>query len=100
MEIHLWCAGTTQDTGLEYCATTDASGEFELDDIDLGAPDATSKTYQVYVNRTRDSASPLNDWYGTYSGAVSIERDPSGAVSFQVCWVGPTSSQPVDPLLP
>jgi len=28
MEIRLWCAGTTQDAGLEYRTTTDVSGDF------------------------------------------------------------------------
>jgi hypothetical protein len=100
MEVHLWCAGTTQSAGLEYCATTDESGEFDLADIDLGSPDAMSRTYEVYVNRTRDSASPVNDWYGTYNGAVSVERDPSGAVDFRVRWMGPTPLQPSGPLEP
>ena len=100
MEVRLWCAGTTQSSELEYVATTDPSGTFGLDGVDLGDPDALAKTYEVYVNRTRDSETPLNDWYGTYSGAVSVERDPSGTVEFVLRWIDHTPEQPTEIVMP
>lgn len=100
MEVCLWCAGTVQATELEYRATTDESGTFELDDIDLGTPSAYAKTYEVYVNRTRESVEPINDWYGTYSGTVSVERDPAGSVGFVIAWIDHTPEQPSQGIQP
>jgi hypothetical protein len=94
MEVCLWCAGTTEDTELEYRATTGESGTFELADIDLGGPHAFAKTYEVYVNRTRECTEPINDWYGTHSGTVSVERDPGGPVEFVITWIDHTPAQP------
>jgi hypothetical protein len=94
MEVCLWCEGTTQSSELEYRATTDASGTFELDEIDLGAPHSFAKTYQVFVNRTRGSADPINDWYGTYSGTVSVEKEPGAPVEFVLTWIDHIPEQP------
>jgi len=94
MEVCLWCDGTTEATELEYRATTTESGIFELDDIDLGSPHAFAKTYEVFVNRTRDCADPINDWYGTHSGTVSVEKEPGAAVSFVVTWIDHTPEEP------
>jgi hypothetical protein len=94
MDVSLWCAGTTEDTELEYRATTDGSGTFALEDVDLGEPHALAKTYDVFVNRTRESAEPINDWYGTYSGTVSVEREPGGPIEFVVTWVDRTPELP------
>lgn len=100
MEVCLWCAGTTEAAELEYRTTTDVSGTFELDDIDLGAPDASAKTYDVFVNRTRESTEPINDWYGTYSGTVSVEKEPGAPVEFIVTWIDRTPEQPSDIMQP
>lgn len=94
MEVCLWCAGTTEAAELEYRATTDESGTFALEDIDLGGPHAYAKTYDVFVNRTRESAEPINDWYGTYSGTVSVEREPGAPVEFVITWIDRTPDQP------
>ncbi len=100
MEVCLWCAGTTEATELEYRATTAESGTFELDDIDLGSPHAFAKTYEVFVNRTRDCADPINDWYGTHSGTVSVEKEPGAAVSFVVTWIDHTPEEPAQTIEP
>jgi hypothetical protein len=100
MEVCLWCAGTTEATELEYRATTDEAGTFGLDDIDLGGPHAYSKTYDVFVNRTRESSDPINDWYGTYSGTVSVERESGSPVGFVVTWIDHTPEQPTQGIEP
>lgn len=100
MEVCLWCEGTTEAAELEYRATTDESGTFELDDIDLGGQHAFAKTYDVFVNRTRESEDPVNDWYGTYSGTVSVEKEPGGPVEFVVTWIDRTPEQPTQTIDP
>ena len=94
MEVCLWCAGTIETTELEYRATTSQSGTFELEHVDLGSPDAYAKTYEVYLNRTRECAEPINDWYGTYSGTVSVEKDPGTPVQYVIVWIDHTPEQP------
>jgi len=97
MEILLWCEGTTQSSGIEYAATTNGSGTFCLEDIDLGEPNAYVRNYEIYLNRTRQSSAPLNASYGTYSGTISVERDPSGTCEFVLPWVERDPKQPSVP---
>jgi hypothetical protein len=98
MEILIWCEGTTQSSGIEYAATTDGSGVFSLEDIDLGEPSAYVRDYEIYLNRTRQSSAALNESYGTYSGTISIERDPSGTAEFVLPWIERDPKQPSAPM--
>ncbi len=75
IEVLLWGGIDEECNAIEYCATTDLSGRYTVDGVELGSAHAYERTYEIYVNRTPSSAMPMNDGYGTYTGTVTVSAN-------------------------
>jgi hypothetical protein len=73
IEVHLWGdVGAGGATG-QYDAVTDGEGQYEIEEIDLSWAVSGTETYELYVNRTKNSALPINAVYRGYAATVTIE---------------------------
>ena len=72
MSVRLWGGIDEQCDPIEYRGETDATGTYSLTEIDLGDASLDDRTFQIYVNRSVSSATPLNDDYGTYVASVTV----------------------------
>jgi hypothetical protein len=65
-----------QDAGgqwIEYNVTTDATGSYRVNSMELGQAHAYEMNYTVYVNRTDSSALPIVSSYGTHVATVPVQ---------------------------
>lgn len=65
----------------EYTAQTSQTGTFTVSDLTMGAKHAYSEVYEVWVNRTPTSSTPIDDEYATYSGSVVVGKDQTASIS-------------------
>ena len=65
----------------EQTTQTGETGDFSVADLEMSAKHAFSETYDVYVNRTSSSSTPLDDSYGTYCGTVVVAKDQTATLS-------------------
>ena len=72
IEVLLWGGIDENNDPIEYWVTTDLSGTYIVDSVELGSAHSYERTYEMYVNRTSSSATPRNDAYGTYTGTVTV----------------------------
>ena len=68
--------------GTEYDTQTSTAGVFDVSDLMLGTKHAFTETYEVWVNRTRESSAPIDQDFGTYYGTVDVAKDQTVTVSF------------------
>jgi hypothetical protein len=89
IEIHLWAEVGAGRTIAQYDAVTDASGDYEIEDIDLSRISGSSHEYEFYANRTKSSALPVNAGYATYVASVTIEKGESTTMNVVIADEGP-----------
>lgn len=74
IEVHLWGQVDAGRTAVQYDVVTGADGTYEIEEIDLSHVATDTEIYELYVNRTKSSALPINDAYRGYAAAVTIEK--------------------------
>jgi hypothetical protein len=89
IEVHLWTQIGEERTVIEYDAVTDATGAYEIEDIDLSHVTGSSEDYELYVNRTKGSALPIDENYGSYASTVTIEKGGVATADIEIIEEGP-----------
>lgn len=89
IEIHLWAQVGAERTIVQYDAQTAADGTYEIEDIDLSHVVGSSEDYELYVNRTKSSALPIDDQYGSHASTVTIERGEVATKDIEITEEGP-----------
>lgn len=72
IEVTLWGGIDEACDPIEYCATSAADGTYSLTSVEIGGTHAYECTYEMYVNRTPSSATPIDSSYGTYVATVTV----------------------------
>ena len=75
ISVRLWGGIDEECNPIEYRVATDATGGYAVTSIDLGGVHAYERIFQMYVNRSVSSATPINDDYGTYVATVAVSAD-------------------------
>jgi len=88
IEVSVWCDESAQGTAQEYSTTTNASGTFTLEDVEVGSTHTFSRTYEICVNCTPVSTSSIDARYGTYTGTVCVWKDEATPVEIEIEWNG------------
>ncbi len=78
--VYLWRQAGTESELTEYYVTTDADGEWQIENVELGEPHAYKQSYGVCVNRTPGSALAINEAFGTYTSTIVVEADECAVV--------------------
>ena len=89
IQVHLWTQVGDERTVIQYDAVTGTNGAYEIDDIDLSYVAGSSEVYELYVNRTKGSALPINDNYGSYASTVTIEKGAVTTANVEIIEEGP-----------
>lgn len=89
IEIHLWAQIGDERATVEYEAVTSGSGAYEIEDIDLSHATGSSEDYELYVNRTKGSALPINDEYGSHARTVTIQKGAVATADVEIIEEGP-----------
>jgi hypothetical protein len=89
IEIHLWAEIEPGRTIAQYDVVTDAEGAYEIEEIDLSYASGSSEDYEIYANRTKGSALPVNEHYGTYAATVTVEKGEVVTLDIEIVESGP-----------
>jgi hypothetical protein len=89
IEVHLWAQIGEDRWIAQYETVTGANGWYEIDDIDLSQVIGSSQDYELYVNRTKGSALPINDDYQPYAATVTIEKGAVATADVEIVEEGP-----------
>jgi hypothetical protein len=89
IEVHLWTEIGEERTVVQYDAVTNANGVYEIEEIDLSHVTGNSEDYEIYVNRTKGSALPINEGYGAYASTVTIEKGAVATADIEIVEEGP-----------
>jgi hypothetical protein len=89
IEIHLWAQVGGDRTIVQYEVVTGADGTYEVEEIDLSYSAGNSEDYELYVNRTKGSALPVDVNYGTYATTVTIEKGEVATANIEISEEGP-----------
>jgi hypothetical protein len=89
IQVHLWTQAGDNRTVVQYDAVTDVNGAYGIEEIDLSHLTGSSEDWELYVNRTKSSALPINNAYGTYSSVVTIEKGEVTTADVEIIEEGP-----------
>ena len=89
IEIHLWTQVDAERTIIQYEVLTADNGVYEIEEIDLRHATGSSGDYELYVNRTKSSALPIDEDYGTYATTVIIEKGEVATKDIEIVEEGP-----------
>jgi hypothetical protein len=89
IQVHLWTQVDGDRTSAQYDAVTGVGGVYEINEIDLSHLTGSSEDWELYVNRTKSSALPINDDYGTYASIVTIEKGEVTTADAEIIEEGP-----------
>jgi hypothetical protein len=89
IQVHVWTQVGDDRTAVQYDAVTGANGAYEINDIDLSHLTGSSEDWELYVNRTKSSALPINDAYGTYTSTVTLEKGVVTTADVEIIEAGP-----------
>jgi len=89
IQVHMWAQIGEERTVVQYEATTAEDGAYEIEDIDLSHAVGSSQDYELYVNRTKSSALPINEEYGSYATTVTIQKGAVATANIEIVEEGP-----------
>jgi len=91
IDVHLWGDVGAGRTAIQYDVVTDGDGMYEIEEIDLSHAD--TDVYELYVNRTKSSALPVNETYRGYAATVTIERGEVTTADVVIVEQGPVGPE-------
>jgi hypothetical protein len=70
--------------GTEYTAETSQSGVFSIAELQMSAKHVFNEDYEIWVNRTRTTSTPIDPHFGTYYGMVQVSKDQTVTCSVRL----------------
>ncbi|MBN2564972.1 MAG: carboxypeptidase regulatory-like domain-containing protein [Candidatus Eisenbacteria bacterium] len=80
IEVCLWCESDNESREVEYEVQTCDQGTFSFTDLDLGTVHSFARTYEIYVNCTKSSATAVDSDYRTWTSTITVGADQTCTV--------------------